>query len=105
MRALYLAPESPYPSHSGGAMRAASAFEWLAKRAEVSALVCSPPAPRVDELCAHLEVVEMPRHSRAAIARLVGDLSRAVRALPPLVDRVCCSDLEASNHRMFVHRP
>ena len=42
-RALFLTPEAPYPLEGGGALRAASLFEYLAARYEVDVIVFREP--------------------------------------------------------------
>ena len=92
-KALFLSPESPYPTIGGGPLRTASLLEYLSRRFSVDAIffreagapdpALSVPAGRVDRL----DVLELPRHSRSPIARATRNSIRMVRNRPPLVDR------------------
>jgi polysaccharide biosynthesis protein PslH len=74
--ALMLAPEAPYPMAGGGALRTASLVEYLRARGGVDLVVFDQPGGP-----------QLPRHSRSLAARAWRNLSRAVRRVPPLVDR------------------
>ena len=92
-KALFLSPESPYPTVGGGPLRSASLLEYLSRRFSVDAIffreagdpdpALSVPAGRVDRL----DVLELPRHSKTTLARAVRNSIRMVRNRPPLVDR------------------
>jgi glycosyltransferase involved in cell wall biosynthesis len=92
-KALFLAPEAPYPAIGGGAIRAASVLEYLARRFSVHGIFFREPgAPdpaaaippgRLDRA----DVVELPFHSKRPLARLVRNASRLARNRPPLIDR------------------
>jgi glycosyltransferase involved in cell wall biosynthesis len=91
--ALFLTPEAPYPSIGGGALRAASVLEFLARRYTVDVIVFrepeSPdPAHSISpELVRRVHVIELPHHSRRLPAKIARNFSRLVRAIPPLNDR------------------
>jgi glycosyltransferase involved in cell wall biosynthesis len=95
---LFLAPEAPYPMIGGGPIRAASVLEYLAQRFSVHAILFrepdlrqagSPhpaaaiPPGRVDRV----DVVDLPFHSKGALARVMRNASRLARSHPPLLDR------------------
>src|SRR5438132_806374 len=89
-RALFLAPEAPYPMVGGGAFRAASLLEYLARSFSVDVIVFRQadtkvafPAGRVDRLLA----IELPRHSKHQAMRILRNGSRLLRRNPPLIDR------------------
>ncbi len=92
-KALFLAAEAPYPAIGGGAIRAASVLEYLARRFSVHGIFFREPgAPdpaaaippgRLDRA----DVVELPFHSKRPLARLVRNASRLARNRPPLIDR------------------
>ena len=89
-RALFIAPEAPYPLHGGGALRAASLVEYLARSYSVDAIVFHTPGSPVafPPGCIHrLLTIELPRHSKSSAARLVRNGSRLLRQTPPLIDR------------------
>jgi polysaccharide biosynthesis protein PslH len=92
-RALFLAPEAPYPAAGGGALRAASLVQYLAGRYRLDLIVFrepgSPdPATLVPQgLFGEVLVLDLPWHSRTSLARLVRNLDRARRGAPPLADR------------------
>lgn len=92
-RALFLAAEAPYPITGGGSMRAASVLEFLAQRFSVHGIffrepnapdpVAAIPAGRLEDA----DVIELPFHSKSALARLIRNAIRIVRKRPPLIDR------------------
>jgi glycosyltransferase involved in cell wall biosynthesis len=92
-RALFLSPESPYPSIGGGPLRSASLLEYLAHHFSVHAIVFRQdgdpdparfiPAGKVEKL----DVLELPRHSKSALARAARNSMRMFRNRPPLFDR------------------
>lgn len=88
-----LAPETPYPMAGGGALRTASLLHYLALRYEVDLIVFrqpgapDPAATMPAGLVRDLSVINLPANGRGTAARLVRNVSRAVRSVPPLVDR------------------
>lgn len=92
-RALFLAPEAPYPAAGGGALRSASLLKYLAGRYSLDLIVFrepgSPdPASLVPQgLFGDVLVLDLARHSRTRLARLARNLDRARRGAPPLADR------------------
>ena len=89
-KALFLSPESPYPAIGGGPLRSASLLEYLKQHFSVHAIVFrqegdADPASlvRVDRL----DVLELARHSKSAVARVARNSIRMMRNRPPLVDR------------------
>ncbi len=91
--ALILAPEAPYPAVGGGALRSASLVEYLARRYALDLIIFHEPGapdPRdafPPALARRIEVLELPRHSRSALARAGRNLARFARGIPPLNDR------------------
>jgi len=77
----------------GGPMRSASLLEYLSRRYSVDAIffresgspdpALSVPPGRIERL----DVLELPRHSKTALARAARNSIRMVRNRPPLVDR------------------
>ena len=92
-RALFLSPEAPYPAVGGGALRAASIFEYLAARYAVDVIVFrepSAPDPRAafpTGLARDIHVIELPYHSRSLPARGARNLVRYLASRAPLNDR------------------
>jgi len=92
-RALFLSPQTPYPSVGGGPLRSASLLEYLARSFSVHTIVfrepgdpdpaLAIPAGLVDKL----NVVDLPYHSKQPLARALRNMSRIVRNRPPLLDR------------------
>lgn len=88
-----LAPEAPFPPAGGGALRTAALVEYLAPRYELDAIVFrepeapDPAATRLGALASRIKVIELPFHPRTASARLLRNLARLSRGVPPLVDR------------------
>jgi len=91
--ALFLSPESPYPTIGGGPLRSASLLEYLAQTHSVHAVVFSElgssdpsrsfPEGRVDKL----DLLHLPYHSKRPLARLFRNSLRLILARPPLLDR------------------
>jgi glycosyltransferase involved in cell wall biosynthesis len=89
-RALFIAPEAPYPLHGGGALRSASLVEYLARSYSVDAIVFHTPGSPVvfpPGCLNRLLTIELPQHSRSSTARLLRNGRRLLRQMPPLVDR------------------
>jgi glycosyltransferase involved in cell wall biosynthesis len=88
-RALWIAPEAPYPLRGGGSLRSAAVFEYLKRRYEVdSVLFREPDAPAPScPGAARMLVIDLPSHSRALPAKVIRNTSRFFRSVPPLVDR------------------
>jgi polysaccharide biosynthesis protein PslH len=89
LRALVLSPEAPYPIHGGGQLRTASILEFLRTRYEVEVITFREPGAPEPAFPADVRAhtLRLPRHSKTRPARVVRNLNRAVRGVPPLVDR------------------
>jgi len=91
MKVLMLSPESPYPLHGGGAYRTASLLHYFARFAQVDLILISDSgeaAPLPRGLVSSQQVIPLPLHSRNVVARYVRNARRAIRGMPPLVDRL-----------------
>jgi glycosyltransferase involved in cell wall biosynthesis len=91
MTVLILSPEPPYPLEGGGAYRIASLLHYFARFAEVDLILISDsgtPALLPPGLVRSQHVVPLPQHSRGLLARYVRNAGRAIRGVPPLIDRV-----------------
>src|SRR5580658_8886501 len=96
MEVLMLSPEPPYPLEGGGAYRIASLLHYFARFAEVDLILISesgkqallPPGPLHSQLARTQQVVPLPHHSRGLPARYARNAGRAIRGVPPLIDRV-----------------
>jgi hypothetical protein len=100
MKVVMLSPEAPYPLQGGGAFRTASLLHYFARIAEVDLILISEtgqPALLPPGLVHSQKMIPLPRHSRSLAARYVRNASRAVRGVPPLVDRL--AGLEKSLER------
>lgn len=89
-RALFLSPESPYPAIGGGPLRSASLLEYLKHHFSVHAILFrqqGDPDPVGLVAVDRLDVLELARHSKGAVARVARNSIRMVRNRPPLVDR------------------
>jgi glycosyltransferase involved in cell wall biosynthesis len=92
-KALFLAPEAPYPTIGGGPIRAASVLEYLAQRFSVHAIFFREPgAPHPGDpvppgRLERVDVIDLPFHSKRPFARVLRNASRLVRNRPPLMDR------------------
>lgn len=86
-----LSPEPPYPLQGGGAFRIASLLHYFAGTAEVDLILISDsgkPALLPQGLVRTQHVIPLPYHSRSKIARYIRNAGRAIRGIPPLIDRV-----------------
>ena len=90
MRALMLSPEPPYPLQGGGAYRIASLLHYFARFAEVDLILFSHSgAPRFSARpCQNAARYPLPAHNRGIAARYLRNASRAIRGVPPLIDRL-----------------
>jgi glycosyltransferase involved in cell wall biosynthesis len=87
-RALFLAPEAPYPARGGGPLRSASLLEYLARRFAVHLIVfCQPGDPDPAQAIPPDRVVKLPHHSKHPVARALRNWWRLLRNVPPLMDR------------------
>ena len=91
--ALFVTPEAPYPAIGGGALHSAGLLEYLASRYQVDVLVFreagarDPVAAFPDGLAREIFVIELPYHAKSPAARVVRNLGRFLRDVPPLNDR------------------
>ncbi len=92
-KALLVLPEAPYPPVGGGALRTASIVESLAKRYELEAVhfgLAGEPDAATAWPVGYLQAshrIELAQHSKSLAPRLLRNASRALRCVPPLVDR------------------
>ena len=88
---LMLAPEPPYPLHGGGAYRTASLVHYFARFAEVDLILFSEsgkPALLPAGLVRSQNVIPLPAHGKGLLERYWRNARRAVRGVPPLIDRL-----------------
>jgi len=92
-RALFLAPEAPYPIAGGGAIRTASLLEHVASRYETDLIVFresgapDPIAQLPPGLVRRAVAIELSFHDRGFAARALRNAGRVARRIPPLIDR------------------
>jgi polysaccharide biosynthesis protein PslH len=85
---LFLTPEALYPKVGGGALRAASIYEYLLARHPVDVITFREDTRPVDlDGAREVLVLDLPRHARNKWARAGRNLRRSVSGKPPLVDR------------------
>ncbi|MCU1325460.1 MAG: glycosyl transferase, group 1 [Bryobacterales bacterium] len=88
---VVLTPEPPYPLRGGGAFRVASLLHYFARFADVDLIFLSDsgrPAELPKGLVRQQTVIPLPPSSRSLVARYWRNGRRALRGVPPLVDRV-----------------
>jgi glycosyltransferase involved in cell wall biosynthesis len=92
-RALFLAPEAPYPLIGGGALRSASLLNYLARSYSVDLILfresgAPDPAAHIPRgLVDRVTLIDLPRHRRSGAGRSLRNAVRLVRRVPPLIDR------------------
>jgi glycosyltransferase involved in cell wall biosynthesis len=91
-RAVFLAPEAPYPVAGGGALRAASLFTYLARRYRVDVILFREPGTDPAKqfpagLAENIHVIDLPANARHFPAKVLRNSGRLLRRVPPLVDR------------------
>src|ERR1700728_4560684 len=90
MEVLTLSPEPPYPLNGGGAFRTASLLHYFARFAQVDLILLSAngrPALLPPGLVRSQQVIALPHHNTGVAARYLRNTSRAIRGVPPLIDR------------------
>ena len=91
--ALFLTPESPYPSIGGGPLRAASLLEYLVQHYSVDVIVFRQPGEADPRLAfplgkvREIHVLDLPSHSKSTQARALRNGVRLLLNRPPLLDR------------------
>src|SRR5580658_2416564 len=105
MQVLMLSPEPPYPLDGGGAFRTASLLHYFARFAQVDLILFSAsgrPALIPPGLVRSQQVITLPHHNPGLAARYLRNASRAIRGVPPLIDRF--AGLSAPIERMIQGR-
>jgi glycosyltransferase involved in cell wall biosynthesis len=100
--ALLLTPEAPYPLNGGGALRTASVLEYLLLHYDTDVLVFrEPSAPdptaHLPQTVRHTTVLNLQSNRRTFAARAARNIGRAIRSVPPLIDRFSGFDAEISS--------
>jgi glycosyltransferase involved in cell wall biosynthesis len=88
---VVLTPEPPYPLRGGGAFRIASLVHYFARFAAVDLIFISESGEAAElpkGLVRRQTVIQLPHHSRSLAARYWRNGARALRGIPPLVDRL-----------------
>jgi glycosyltransferase involved in cell wall biosynthesis len=91
MEVLMLSPEPPYPLEGGGAFRTASLLHYFAGFAQVDLILISQggaPALLPPGLVRSQKVIPLRRHKTGIGSRYARNAGRAIRGVPPLVDRL-----------------
>ena len=88
---LMLSPEPPYPMHGGGPYRIASLVHYFSRFASVDLILISEsgqPANVPRGLVRSQKIIPLTAHSKSTAARYWRNSRRAVRGVPPLIDRL-----------------
>jgi polysaccharide biosynthesis protein PslH len=104
-RALLISPEWPWPAAGGGPMRTAALLHALAASYQLDLMLFREDGAGEGMLPPDLPLgdvvtLRLPRHARSSSSRLLRNLSRAVRGVPPLVDRFAAAQRAAQT---FLH--
>jgi len=86
-----LSPEPPYPLQGGGAYRIASLLHYFAGNAEVDLILISDsgePANLPPGLVQSQQVIPLRAHSKTTLSRYMRNARRAIRGVPPLIERL-----------------
>ena len=83
-----MTPEAPYPKIGGGALRAASIYEYLLRRHHVDVITFREDSRAVTLPGARdVLILDLPYHPKSTLARVRRNLRRGVSGRPPLIDR------------------
>jgi glycosyltransferase involved in cell wall biosynthesis len=113
-RLLFVSPEFPYPPASGGRLRTLSLLKYLARDFEIHCVTFAQGQPAQKDLetlrsyLVQITVLPLQPHRGTSLRRYTRNMGRALRFIPPLVDRFAeprihralCSLLE--NHAGWV---
>lgn len=90
---LFVSPEFPYPAYSGGCLRTLSLLRCLQADFDVHCVTFASTMPGLEELSGlrslvrEVTVLPLRFHRKTAPRRYARNISRALRFVPPLVDR------------------
>jgi glycosyltransferase involved in cell wall biosynthesis len=90
---LFVSPEFPWPPLSGGRLRTLSLLRCLGARFRVHCVTFAEQQPRQEDqtslrsYVAELTILRLQIHRRTTLHRYVRNIRRALRFVPPLVDR------------------
>lgn len=91
-----LSAERPYPLHGGGAYRTASLLHYFSQFADVDLILLAEEpheAPVPAGVLRSQSVLTLPRHIKTIGERYKRNIIRAVRGVPPLIDRLAGQEL------------
>ncbi len=103
-RMIFVSPEFPYPAYSGGCLRTLSLLRCLAGRFDMHCVTFAQDDPEqrhlesLRSLVTDVTVLPLGFHRRTTLPRYARNIGRALRFVPPLVDRFS----EASIRRALV---
>jgi glycosyltransferase involved in cell wall biosynthesis len=92
-RMLFISPEFPYPPSSGGRLRTFSLLKYLARHFEIHCVTFAQEQPGQKDLemlrtdLGGVTVLPLAIHRRTTLRRYYRNVGRALRFIPPLVDR------------------
>lgn len=98
-RLLFVSPEFPYPPISGGCLRTLSLLQSLAANFEIHCVTFAEGERTQKDLeplrsyASEITVLPLRPHRRTTLRRYVRNIRRALRFVPPLVDRFAEPDL------------
>jgi len=93
LRMLFVSPEFPFPPFSGGCLRTLSLLRCLAEHFDIHLVTFAEAPPdekdlkALRSLVAEVTALPLEVHHRTRLRRYARNLRRALRFVPPLVDR------------------
>ncbi len=92
-----LSAERPYPLHGGGAYRTASLLHYFAQFADIDLILLAEDAheaPVPAGILRSQHVITLPKHIKTIGERYKRNIARAIRGVPPLIDRLAGQEAE-----------
>jgi len=106
-RLLFVSPEFPFPPFSGGCLRTLSLLRYLVEHFDIHLVTFAEAPPDEKDLQAlrswvsEVTVLPLEVHHRTGLPRIARNIRRALRFVPPLVDRFSEADVRPAVARLL----